>query len=75
MSGYRKRPDRILEPGPVLGELRKCRDLMTSTCPTVKPSGVVYHALCIVIVAIDGLATGLTGQQQVQKRAKEQGEI
>jgi hypothetical protein len=29
----------------------------------VKPFGVVYHALSMVVVAIDGLATVLTGQR------------
>jgi hypothetical protein len=63
MSGYRKRQDRIDDPGPLLGRIRVIREELVRTTRTVKPFGVVHHALSMVVVAIDGLATVLTGEQ------------
>jgi hypothetical protein len=63
MSGYHRRPDKLADPGPLLGRLRALRDDLIRASMTVKPFGVVHHALSMVIVAIDGLATVLTGEQ------------
>ena len=59
---YRKKPDRLENPGPVIGELRRCRDVAVRAASSVKPRGVVYHALQMVVVAIDGAAHVITGQ-------------
>jgi hypothetical protein len=63
MSGYRKRPDRIDVPGPLLGRLRGLRDDLIKTTMALEPFGIVHHALSMVVVAIDGVATVLTGRQ------------
>jgi hypothetical protein len=51
------RTDEIADPGPLLGRLRACRDEIVRTTIGVKPFGVVYHALSMVVAAIDSLAT------------------
>ena len=58
----RKNPDRLENPGPVIGEMRRCRDVAIRAARSVKSHGVVYHALQMVVVAIDGAAHVLTGQ-------------
>jgi hypothetical protein len=63
MSGYHRRPDKLADPGPLLGKLRALRDEPIRATMTVKPFGVVHHALSMVVVGIDGLATVLTGEQ------------
>jgi hypothetical protein len=60
---YRKLPDKLDRPGPFMGELRKCRDAVTRASATVKPFGTVYQALNLIIVAIDGVAQGITGRR------------
>jgi hypothetical protein len=60
---YRKRPDEMRNPGPLLAVMRQCRGAMTNASNDVQPMGVIYHALHIVISALDALATILTGRQ------------
>jgi hypothetical protein len=50
VSGYHKRPDRIANPGPLLGRLRICRDEVVRASGAVKPFGVTYHGLSMVVV-------------------------
>ncbi len=83
---YRKLPDKLPSPGPFVSELRKCREAVTRASATVMPFGVVYQALHLIIVAIDGAAQVITGRRdyfyaqgssategQLQARAREQG--
>ena len=58
---YRKYPDRLENPGPVIGEMRRCRDVAIRAASSVKSHGVIYYALQIVVVAIDGAAHVITG--------------
>jgi hypothetical protein len=58
---YHKRPDKLANPGPLLGVMRTCRQAMTDASATVKPMGTIYHGLSMVVSAIDALATLLTG--------------
>ncbi len=58
----RKNPDRLENPGPVIGEMRRCRDVAVRAASAVKSHGVIYHALQMVVVAIDGAAHVITGQ-------------
>jgi hypothetical protein len=58
----RKNPDRFENPGPVIGEMRRCRDVTIRAASSVKSRGVIYHALQMVVVAIDGAAHVITGQ-------------
>jgi hypothetical protein len=57
----RKNPDRLENPG-VIGEMRRCRDVAIRATSSVKSHGVMYHALQMVVVAIDGAAQVITGQ-------------
>jgi hypothetical protein len=63
MSGYRKQPDKINNPGQLLSTLRTCREAMTRASADVKPFGTIYHGLAMVIGAIDALAVFLTHQR------------
>jgi hypothetical protein len=58
----RKNPDRLENPGLVIGEMRRCRDVAIRAASSVKSRGVIYHALQMVVVAIDGAAHVITGQ-------------
>lgn len=60
---YRKLPDRLRDPYPLLRELRRCREALGKAQREVKPMGVTYHGLAMAEVAIDALATLLTGQR------------
>ena len=42
---YRKLPDKIDNPGPILGELRRCREAMLAASSRVKPGGVLRSRL------------------------------
>jgi hypothetical protein len=53
---YKKLPDKIANPGPLLGVMRTCRQAMIAECCAVKPMGVTYHGLSMVVAAIDALA-------------------
>jgi hypothetical protein len=57
-----KKPDRLENPGPVIGEMRRCRDVAIRAASSVKSHGVIHHALQMVVVAIDGAAHVITGQ-------------
>ncbi len=59
---YQKKPDRLENPGPAIGEMRRCRDAAVRAASSVKSYGVIYHALQMVVVAIDGAAHVITGQ-------------
>ena len=59
---YRKLPDKLPNPGPFIGELRKCRDAVIRASATVKSFGVTYHALQMILTAIDGAAHVITGE-------------
>jgi hypothetical protein len=58
----RKNPDRLENPGPVIGAMRLCRDVVIRAASSVKSHGVIYHALQMNVVAIDGAAHVITGQ-------------
>jgi hypothetical protein len=60
---YRKLPDRISDPGPLLGAMRSCRKAMIDASTRVKPMGTIFHGLNMVVSAIDALATLLIGRQ------------
>src|SRR5258707_1010711 len=53
---YRKLPDKIANPGPLLGVMRTCRQAMVEASTHVKPMGTYYHGLHMVVAAIDALA-------------------
>jgi hypothetical protein len=53
---YRQRPDKIDNPGPLLGALRTCRQAMIEAATHVRPMGTYYHGLHMVVAAIDALA-------------------
>ena len=58
----RKNPERLENPGPAIGAMRRCRDVAIRAASSVKSHGVIYHALQMVVVAIDGAAHVITGQ-------------
>jgi hypothetical protein len=60
---YHKLPDKIANPGPLLGSLRACRRAMIEASTHVKPMGTMYHGLSMVITAIDALAALLIGRE------------
>ena len=53
---YHKKPDKLTNPGPLLGVMRTCRQAMVSACTEVKAGGTFYHGFQMVIAAIDSLA-------------------
>ena len=59
---YRKKPDQLENPGPLIGEMRRCREAAIRAASSTKSHGVIYHALQMVVVAIDGAAHVITGQ-------------
>ena len=59
---YQKKPDRLENPGPLIGEMRRCREAAIRAASSAKSHGVIYHALQMVVVAIDGAAHVITGQ-------------
>jgi hypothetical protein len=59
---YRKKPDRLENPGALIGEMRRCREATIRAAGSAKSHGVIYHALQMVVVAIDGAAHVITGQ-------------
>lgn len=60
---YRKLPDKIRDPGPILGAMRHCRRAMIDAQGAVKPLGTIYHGLGMVVSAIDALAMLLLGRE------------
>ena len=56
------RSDRLGNTDHLLGVLGTCRTEVIRATATVKAFGPVYHALSMVVSAIDALATLLTGQ-------------
>jgi hypothetical protein len=61
---YHKLPDRVGDPGPLLGVMRTCRQAMIRASSTVKPMGATYHGLSMVVAAVDALATLMTGRRE-----------
>jgi hypothetical protein len=59
---FRKNPDRLENPGPLMGEMRRCREAALRAASAVRPQGVLYHALQMIVVAIDAAAHVITGQ-------------
>jgi hypothetical protein len=59
---YQKKPDRLENPGPLIGEMRRCREAAIRAASSAKSHGVIYHALQMVVVAIDGAAHVIIGQ-------------
>jgi hypothetical protein len=59
---YRKKPDRLENPGPLIGEMRRCREAVVRAASAAMSHGVIYRALQMVVVAIDGAAHVITGQ-------------
>ena len=49
-------------PGALIGEMRRCREATIRAAGSAKSHGVIYHALQMVVVAIDGAAHVITGQ-------------
>jgi hypothetical protein len=60
---YHKRPEKLSDPGPLLGVTRTCRQAMIDASTRVKPMGTTYHGLQTVVSAIDALAMLLVGRQ------------
>ncbi len=58
----RTRADIPPDPAGVVRALRACRDSMLEVQSRVRPTGPVYHGAAMVISAIDGFATVLTGE-------------
>ena len=54
---YRKLPDKLSNPGPLLGVMRTCRQAMISASTEVKSGGTFYCGFQMVVAAIDSLAT------------------
>ena len=59
---YRKKPDCLENPGPLIGEISRCREAAVRAASAAMSHGVIYHALQMVVVAIDGAAHVITGQ-------------
>jgi hypothetical protein len=81
---YLKKQDRIDDPSPILRAMLPCRKAMIDAMVNVKPMGVLYHGLSMVVSAIDALATLLigregyfwaTGSTPMNRSVKDQGEI
>ncbi len=53
---YRKLPDKLSNPGPLLGVMRTCRQAMIAASTEVKAGGTTYHGIQMVVSAIDALA-------------------
>ena len=51
------------DPAGVVRALRACRESMLEVQSRVRPTGPVYHGAAMVISAIDGFATVLTGER------------
>ena len=52
---YRKRPDKISNPEPLLDVMRRCRQAMAAASIDVKPMGTFYHGLHMAVAALDFL--------------------
>jgi hypothetical protein len=59
---HHKLPEKIANPGPLLGVMRTCREAMIRACSQVKPMGTTYQGLSMVVAAIDALASLLNGR-------------
>ena len=59
---YRKKHNRLENPGALIGEMRRCREAAVRAESAAMSHGAIYHALQMVVVAIDGAAHVITGQ-------------
>lgn len=59
---YRNKPDRLENSGPLIGEMTRCRDAAIRAACSAMFHGVIYHALQMVVAAIDGAAHSHHGQ-------------
>ena len=57
------RSDMPIDAAGTLRALGACRGAMIDVLRTVKPMGPAYHAASMVVSAIDGMATFLTGER------------
>ena len=57
------RGDMPPDPAGVVRALRACRVTMIEVQRRVRPTGPTYHGASMVVAAIDGFATMLTGQR------------
>jgi hypothetical protein len=57
------RSDESVDRPKLLDALGKCRQACIEALTTAKASGPLYHGCSMVVAAIDGLATLLTGNQ------------
>lgn len=57
------RGDMPPDPAKVVRALRACRETMIEVQGRVRPTGPTYHGAAMVIAAVDGFATLLTGQR------------
>ena len=55
-------PSEIPDPDAALAALVTCRRAMIGVLRTVTPMGVSYHGASMVVAAIDGMGTVLTGR-------------
>ncbi|MBG0792502.1 hypothetical protein IYY11_03500 [Methylocystis sp. H62] len=53
---YRNKPYRLENPGPLIGEMTRCRDAAIRAACSAMFHGVIDHALQMVVAAIDGAA-------------------
>ena len=60
---YRNKPDDLTDKRPILDAMGRCRKMLLAESDKVRPFGVTYKAIDVVLKAIDGLATFLTGRQ------------
>lgn len=63
MARRTKRSDMPNDTAATIRALGGCRQAMIDVLRVVKPMGPAYHAASMVISAIDGFATFLTGQR------------
>lgn len=57
------RSDMPIDPAGTVRALGVCRSAMIDVLRTVKPRGPAYHAASMVVSAIGGMATFLTGER------------
>ena len=53
----------VPEPDRVMKKIGECRAAMLEASRSVRPFGPAYHALSMVVAAIDGLAAFITGER------------
>ena len=61
MAQRTRRYDMPIDPAATIRALAACRSAMIGVLRVVKPMGAAYHAASMVMSAIDGMASFLTG--------------